>query len=119
MTLRTLFVAAAFAALPALAFAQDGMAKMDRSGAHSGADKAYMQSMQDMHEKMMGMKPTGDADVDFVMMMKPHHEAAVEMAKAYLKYGSDPVLTRMAKDIISSQDKEIQEMDAWMKTHGK
>jgi len=120
--MRTLFVAAALAALPTLAFAQDGMAKMDHSTAHSAggaASKAYMQSMEDMHEAMQAMKPTGDANVDFVMMMKPHHEAAVNMAKAYLKYGSDPMLKKMAEDIISSQDKEIREMDAWMEKHGK
>lgn len=118
MTLRTLFAATAFVALPAFAFAQDGMAKMDHSGG-SPASTAYMQSMEDMHKAMMAMKPTGDADVDFVMMMKPHHEAAVDMAKAYLQYGSDPMLKKMSEDIISSQDKEIQEMDAWMEKHGK
>jgi uncharacterized protein (DUF305 family) len=41
------------------------------------------------------------------------------MAQAYLKYGKDPTLTRMAKNIISSQKKEIKEMEAWQKKHAK
>lgn len=42
-------------------------------------------------------------------------QAAVEMAETYLKYGKDPVLTKMAKDIVGSQKKEIAAMDKWMK----
>lgn len=40
------------------------------------------------------------------------------MAETYLKYGKDPVLTKMAKDIVGSQKKEIAAMDKWMKAHG-
>jgi uncharacterized protein (DUF305 family) len=41
------------------------------------------------------------------------------MAEAYLKYGKDPQLTRLANDIISSQTKEIKEMTAWQTKHGR
>lgn len=82
------------------------------------ATKAYSDAMNGMHEQMQTMKPMNDPDMDFVMMMKPHHEAAVEMAKAYLKYGSDPTLKKMAKDIVSSQKKEIDQMSAWEGKHG-
>jgi uncharacterized protein (DUF305 family) len=85
---------------------------------NSPATQAYMQAMHGMDDKMKGMKPTGDPSMDFVMMMAPHHQAAVEMAEAYLKYGKDPQLTKMAKAIISSQKKEIREMEAWQKKHG-
>ncbi|MGF7163292.1 uncharacterized protein (DUF305 family) [Rhodoligotrophos appendicifer] len=52
------------------------------------------------------------------MMMKPHHQAAVDMVEAYLKYGSDPQLKKMAKDIINSQNKEITLMNDWEARHG-
>ncbi|MGI8569122.1 MAG: DUF305 domain-containing protein [Methylocella sp.] len=110
-------------AAPALAFAQnaqpDSMHGMDMKGTISPATKDYIQSMQGMQDAMKGMTPTNDPNKDFVMMMKPHHQAAVEMAEIYLKYGTDPMLTKMAKDIISSQKKEIAEMNAWQAAHAK
>lgn len=106
-------------AIPGLAFAQDTMPGMDMSKAAANpATQAYMQSMQVMHDKMQAMTPANDPNKDFVMMMKPHHQAAVEMAEAYLKYGNDPMLTKMAKDIVISQKKEIGEMTAWEAKHG-
>jgi uncharacterized protein (DUF305 family) len=84
----------------------------------SSASRAYVQSMQKMHEDMQTMKPTGDPSMDFVMMMKPHHQAAVEMAETYLKYGKDPTLTKMAEDIVRSQKEEIQQMTDWEAKHG-
>ena len=87
-------------------------------GSNSPAAQAYMQAMQTMDDKMKGMTPSGDPDKDFVMMMTPHHQAAVDMAEVYLKYGKDPQLTRMAKNIISSQTHEIKEMSAWGAKHG-
>ena len=84
----------------------------------SPATQAYMQSMQGMHDKMKGMTPTNDPNKDFVIMMKPHHQAAVEMAQTYLKYGTDPTLKKMANDIVISQKKEIVEMTTWQIKHG-
>ena len=89
------------------------------SAENSPATQAYLQAMGDMTDKMKDMTPSGDPSMDFVMTMEPHHQAAVEMAQAYLKYGKDPTLTRMAKNIISSQKKEIKEMEAWQKRHAK
>ena len=109
MTIRSTLLAALLVAAPGFALAQD---------AKSPADQAYMQAMQNMNQATQSMKPTGDANMDFVMMMKPHHQAAVEMAEAYLKYGSDPKLKAMARDIVASQTKEIKEMDAWQSKHG-
>ena len=82
------------------------------------ATKAYEQSMTAMHDTMQTMKPMNDPNMDFVMMMKPHHQAAVEMAETYLKYGTAPILKKMAQDIVSSQKKEIGAMDAWETKHG-
>ena len=58
----------------------------------------------------MTIKPTGDVDRDFVAMMVPHHQGAVEMAKAELKYGHNELLRRLAKVIIVTQQQEIAVM---------
>ena len=50
---------------------------------------------------------TGDADRDFATMMIPHHQGAVEMAEAELRFGRDPVLRRLAQGIIVEQRQEI------------
>lgn len=70
-----------------------------------------------MHDAMMtmdnGMKAapmTGYPDHDFAAMMIPHHQGAVDMAKAELRYGRDPVLRRLAQEIIVTQEQEIDVM---------
>ncbi len=62
----------------------------------------------------MAIAYTGDADVDFVKGMIPHHQGAVEMAKVVLQYGKDPKLKQLARDIIRAQDKEIAFMQRWL-----
>ena len=85
-------------------------------------DSAEMHKME-MQKSMKGMKDmesmpmTGDMDHDFAMMMKKHHESAVEMANVELKYGKDATLRKMANDIIKSQKKEINEFDQWLAKH--
>jgi len=66
-----------------------------------------------MHEDM-AVEYTGDADVDFVRGMIPHHKGAVEMAKIVLKHGKDPEIRKLAEDIIKAQDAEIAFMEAWL-----
>jgi uncharacterized protein (DUF305 family) len=58
----------------------------------------------------MTVKPTGDVDRDFVAMMVPHHQGAVDMAKAELKYGHDEQLRRLAQEIVANQQQEITVM---------
>jgi uncharacterized protein (DUF305 family) len=58
----------------------------------------------------MTIKPTGDVDRDFVAMMVPHHQGAVDMANAELKYGRNEQLRRMAQEIVASQQQEIAVM---------
>lgn len=53
---------------------------------------------------------TGDPDKDFLAMMIPHHEGAVEMARLVLIHGRDPLVRRLAEDIIASQTTEIGTM---------
>jgi ribosomal protein L16 Arg81 hydroxylase len=58
----------------------------------------------------MTIKPTGDVDRDFVAMMVPHHQGAVDMAKAELKYGHNEQLRRLAQEIVVTQQQEITVM---------
>lgn len=51
------------------------------------------------------------------MMMMPHHQAAIDMAKVQLQYGKDPEIKKMSRDIIKAQQKEIAEMKAWQAKH--
>ncbi len=114
MNLRIICMAGIITILPSLAIAATGM---NKTGGNE-ATKAYMQSMQNMDKEMKSMSPTDNPNMDFVMMMKPHHQAAIDMAQTYLKYGTDPKLKSMAKNIITSQKKEIKDMNAWEAKHG-
>jgi hypothetical protein len=58
----------------------------------------------------MNVKPTGDADRDFVAMMIPHHQGAIEMARSLLRYGHNEQLRRLAQEIIVTQQQEIATM---------
>ena len=58
----------------------------------------------------MDIKPSGDVDADFVAMMVPHHQGAIDMALAELRYGRNEQLRRMAQEIIVTQQQEIAAM---------
>jgi DUF305 family protein family protein len=58
----------------------------------------------------MTIKPTGDVDRDFVAMMVPHHQGAIDMAKAVLRYGHNEQLRRLAQEIVVTQQQEIAAM---------
>ena len=83
------------------------------------ADKAFLGAMHDMMVGMHRNMPTGNTDADFVRMMVPHHQSAVEMAKAELQYGKDPELKTLAQSIVSDQEREIALMKAWQDKHPK
>ena len=63
-----------------------------------------------MNMANMTIKPTGDVDRDFVQMMVPHHQGAIDMARAELKYGRNEQLRRMSQEIIVTQQQEIAAM---------
>jgi hypothetical protein len=58
----------------------------------------------------MGITPTGNVDGDFVSIMVPHHQGAIEMAQAELRYGRNEQLRRLAQEIIVTQQQEIAAM---------
>jgi uncharacterized protein (DUF305 family) len=70
--------------------------------------------MEKMHVAMGAVKPSGDSDVDFVRLMLPHHQAAIDMAKTQLLYGEDPQMRRLAQEIITDQQSEIELMQRWL-----
>src|SRR6266576_1151204 len=71
-------------------------------------------SMDKMHMAMGAVKRSGNSDVDFVRLMLPHHEAAIDMAKTQLLHGKDPKMRRLAQEIITDQQLEIQLMQRWL-----
>jgi uncharacterized protein (DUF305 family) len=58
----------------------------------------------------MAVKPAGDVDADFVAMMVPHHQGAIDMALAVLRHGRNPQIRRLAQEIIVTQQQEIAVM---------
>ena len=85
--------------------------QVDRSSVVSASSFDEM-----MHEAMtrmdsgMSIRHSGDPDRDFAAMMIPHHQGAIDMAKAELQFGRDPVLRRLAQGIIVEQQQEIELM---------
>jgi len=68
--------------------------------------------MSKMMKNMEAVSNTGNASIDFLKGMIPHHEAAIEMAESYLKYGGEnQELKKLAEDIINVQTQEIQDMN--------
>jgi len=83
----------------------------DRSN-YSGVQSFQSENDIAMNKMMadMTVKPTGDVDRDFVAMMVPHHQGAIDMAKAFLRYGHNEQLRRMAQEIVVTQQQEIVAM---------
>jgi uncharacterized protein (DUF305 family) len=72
-------------------------------------------SMNKMHMAMEAIERSGNSDIDFVRLMLPHHQAAVDMAKTELLQGKDPQMRRLAQEIITDQQSEIELMQRWLK----
>ena len=72
------------------------------------------ESMDGMDKGMKSASMNGDVDHDFATMMMPHHQGAIDMAKAELLYGKDPVMRRLAEESIVDQQSEIQAIQLWL-----
>ena len=86
---------------------------MHGSASSPSAEAAYLAENDATMTKMMNdmaVKPTGDVDRDFVAMMIPHHQGAIDMAQAVLRYGRNEQLRRIAQEIIVDQLQEIAAM---------
>ena len=96
----------------ALAFA------LHAGSAAAHTHETYMSAMDKMNHTMMSMKMTGDPTRDFVLMMIPHHQSAIDMAEALLKQpGADAEIKAMAEKIIADQQREINQLNAWLQAH--
>jgi uncharacterized protein (DUF305 family) len=78
------------------------------------AHMALMAGMDEMNRLMMMGMMADDVDVAFVCGMIPHHQSAVNMAKAELEHGDNEDAKAMAQKIIDSQEQEIAEMISWL-----
>ena len=77
------------------------------------AERSFLEENEAAMTKMMNdmaAKPTGDIDQDFVAMMTPHHQGAIDMAVIELRYGKNEQLRRIAQEIIVDQMQEIAAM---------
>lgn len=91
-------------------------------GMHMAMDPKPVTGLEAINTKMhsaMMVKPSGNADVDFVRGMIPHHQGAVEMAQWVLKNGKDHEVRALAQNIIKAQKGEIAWMNAWLKKNAK
>src|ERR1700738_5336918 len=82
-------------------------------GSAPAAEAPYLADNVSAMTKMMidmGIRPSGDVDTDFVAMMVPHHQGAIEMAQAELRYGRNEQLRRLSQEIIVTQQQEVVAM---------
>jgi uncharacterized protein (DUF305 family) len=78
------------------------------------AHAALVAGMDAMHRDMDAGSKAADIDVAFVCGMIPHHQGAIDMAKAVLAYGDDPWVKSLAEAIVAAQEQEIADMHAWL-----
>ena len=84
--------------------------------ATSPSTEGYKAAMDKMHTDMM-IEYSGNADVDFVRGMIPHHQGAIDMAKVELANGKDPEIRKLAEGVIAAQEAEIKQMQSWLAAH--
>lgn len=106
--------------LPDICLTADAMGTEPMAMGHE-MDRAHTDLMAGMDENNQLMMQAGmveDLDVAFVCAMIPHHQSAINMAKAELEHGDNEWAKEMAQKIIDAQETEIAEMVAWLEGEG-
>ncbi|TXM88760.1 DUF305 domain-containing protein [Methylobacterium sp. WL119] len=116
-----LLVAAFAVALAGNAMAQDHdhmhMGHSPKDSVDTPATREFKASHEQMM-KNMAVPYTGDPDVDFRLQMIPHHQGAIDMAKVAMRCAKDPWSRQLAESIIVEQQREIDQMQGWLRSHG-
>ena len=114
-------IALAASCLVSAVQAQTAPAQNPHATMPHGQTQKDMMGSEDMKKSMMmgmdgmnKMAMSGDVDKDFAMMMKIHHQQAVDMSEMQLAHGKSPAMKTMAKQIIAAQKKEIAKFDQWL-----
>lgn len=112
--------------LPAICTAEHDMSNMDMGGDDAGDSsdmdqphRDLMAGMADMDRNMSQAMMAEDIDVAFVCGMIPHHQGAIDMARAELAHGDDPWARQMAQKVIDAQTQEIADMLDWLETQSR
>ncbi|TDH26942.1 DUF305 domain-containing protein [Segetibacter sp. 3557_3] len=102
-----------------IGFMQDFMSKAPKATSPNSA--AFQKALSQSMSAMMAANTTiyNDIDRDYAAQMVPHHQSAVDMAKAYLEYGKETSLTTLCQNIINSQTKEINWLKGWLDKNQK
>jgi uncharacterized protein (DUF305 family) len=87
------------------------------SAGEQPATIAYRDANMRMHRDM-DIDYSGNADVDFIRGMIPHHKGAIDMARIVLEHGSDPKVRKLAVEVIAAQESEVAWMENWLKAKG-
>ncbi len=94
-----------------------GMLTMKPGAEASEADRGYMKAMQATQQTLMKTEMSGSSGGDFLRVMIPHHQSAIDMAKVVIAHGKDPEIRKLAEGVVTAQEAEIEQMQDWLARH--